>query len=247
MIRLSEKEAEDLMVDLTAKIDRRWKETVDQTRFMQELIKGKLKKEAIKLFYQHWGSFVPVINSIYTAAFYKHLWFFVKNIDLMEFYTEKVLDEFGHPKPPGHIQILISTGEALGLTREEVLLSPMLPEARGLPDFQRTLLVDGLIQEYWFSVLWEGAFGASCKEWFDVLTGTYGLTPEQASYFSKHHEADTMDHLDRKAHSKVTQLVLVRLLQEGIVERPGYSMEYCALTPVNLNALMMDSVYKATH
>ncbi len=247
MIEMGQEQAEELMGDLAAKISKRWKGMVDQTRFMRELKEGKLKRESIKLFYQNWGAFVPVINSVYTAAFYKHLWFFVKNVDLMEVYTEKVLDEFGHPKPPGHIQILIGTGNALGLTAEEVLLSPMLPKARALPDFHRTLLVDGLIQEYWFSVLWEGAFGESCLDWFKALTLHYGLTTEQASYFSKHHEADTMDHLDRKAHGAVTKTVLARLLQQGIYERPGYSMEYCALTPVDLVALMMDEVYKTTH
>jgi hypothetical protein len=56
-----------------------------------------------------------------------------------------------------------------------------------------------------------------------------------------------MDHLDRKAHSEVTQRVLVRLLQEGIIERPGYSAEYCALTPVDLNQVMLDAIYRATH
>jgi pyrroloquinoline quinone (PQQ) biosynthesis protein C len=190
---------------------------------------------------------VPVINSVYTAAFYKHLWFFVKNVDLMEVYTQKVLDEFGHPCPPGHIQILMSTGEALGLTKEEVLLSPMLPACRALPDFHRTLINDGQIQEYWFSVLWEHPFGVSCLDFFNALTKYYGLTTAEASYFSKHHEADTMDHLDRKAHGAVTQTVLVRLLQEGIIERPGYSAEYCAVTPADLNALFMDACYKATH
>src|SRR5262249_32714616 len=83
----------------------------------------------------------------------------------------------------------------------------MLPEARALPDFQRTLMVDGQIQEYWFSVLWEHAFGETCLDWFRALTTHYDLTTEEASYFSKHHEADTMDHLDRKAHGAVTQTV----------------------------------------
>lgn len=247
MIKMTESQARELIAELEGKCARRWKETVDKTRFMQELREGKLKKESIKLFYQNWGAFVPVINSIYTSAFYKHLWFFVKNVDLMEVYTQKVLDEFGHPTPPGHIQILIGTGKALGLTTEEILLSPMLPEARALPDFHRTLMVDGLIQEYWFSVLWEEPFGHSCLDWFKALTMHYGLTTAQASYFSKHHEADTMDHLDRKGHGEVTKTVLTRLLQEGIIERPGYSAEYCAVTPADLNALMMDGVYRATH
>jgi pyrroloquinoline quinone (PQQ) biosynthesis protein C len=247
MLKYSEREAQNLIAELKEKLDKRWKDTVGNTRFMGELKEGRLKKETIQLFYKNWGSFVPVINSIYTSAFYKHLWFFVKNVDLMKVYTEKVLDEFGHPSPPGHIQILIGTGRALGLSTEETLLSPMLPEARALPDFHRTLMVDGQIQEYWFSVLWEHAFGETCLDWFRALTTHYGLTAEQASYFSKHHEADTMDHLDRQAHGAVTQTVLVRLLQQGIIERPGYSAEYCAVTPADLNALMMDACYKATH
>jgi hypothetical protein len=45
----------------------------------------------------------------------------------------------------------------------------------------------------------------------------------------------------------VTQFVLVRLLQEGVIERPGYSAEYCAVTPADLNALMMNACYRATH
>ena len=247
MLKLNESQSKEFIAELAAKCATRWKQTVDQTRFMDELRAGKLKKETIQLFYKNWGSFVPVINSVYTSAFYRHLWFFVKNVDLMEVYTQKVLDEFGHPSPPGHIQILMSTGAALGLTKEEVLLSPMLPECRALPDFHRTLINDGQIQEYWFSVLWEHPFGVSCLDFFKALTKFYGLTTEQASYFSKYHEADTMDHLDRKAHGEVTKTVLVRLLQEGVNERPGYSAEYCAVTPADLNALFMDACYKATH
>jgi pyrroloquinoline quinone (PQQ) biosynthesis protein C len=247
MLKLNEPQAKELIAELAAKCDKRWKETVDKTRFMNELREGKLKKETIQLFYRNWGSFVPVINSVYTSAFYKHLWFFVKNVDLMEVYTQKVLDEFGHPSPPGHIQILMSTGAALGLTKEEVLLSPMLPECRALPDFHRTLINDGQIQEYWFSVLWEHPFGNSCLDFFKALTTHYGLSTADASYFSKHHEADTMDHLDRKSHGAVTRTVLVRLLQEGVNERSGYSAEYCAVTPADLNKMFMDGCYNATH
>lgn len=219
---------------------------VETTRFMRELTAGTLKLETIQLFYKNWGAFVPVINSVYMLQFYRNLWFFVSNVDLMVPYTEKVLDEFGHPKPPGHIQILISSGEALGLTTKEILLTPMLPEARGLADFHRTLTTDGMIQEYWASVLWEGAFGHTCLKWFNALTTHYNLTPEQADYFHKHHEADTMDHLGREAHSKVTRRILIRLLEEGCVERPGYSLEYCALTPVDLYRQMLDASYAAT-
>ena len=265
MLKYTEAEAKELISKLTEKCDRRWNETVDKTRFMDELKEGKLKKETIQLFYKNWGSFVPVINSIYTSAFYKHLWFFVKNVDLMEVYTQKVLDEFGHPSPPGHIQILIGTGKALGLTAEETLLSPMLPEARALPDFHRTLMVDGQIQEYWFSAVWEGAYGNSCLDWFRALTTHYGLTRAQIAALAKVVvEKDLLvisDDIyrqlvygDAQYHSIAAvdpeagkRTVLVRLLQQGIIERPGYSAEYCAVTPADLNALMMDASYKATH
>jgi len=140
MLKLNEPQAKEYVAEVAAKCAKRWKQTVDKTRFMDELKAGKLKKETIQLFYKNWGSFVPVINSVYTSAFYKHLWFFVKFVYLVAASTEKVLDEFGHPSPPGHIQILMSTGAALGLSKEEVLLSPMLPECRALPDFHRTLI-----------------------------------------------------------------------------------------------------------
>jgi hypothetical protein len=103
MLKLNESQAKDYVAELATKCDKHWKRTVDKTKFMDELRAGTLKKETIELFYKNWGAFVPVINSVYTSAFYKHLWFFVKNVDLMEVYTQKVLDEFGHPSS-GHIK-----------------------------------------------------------------------------------------------------------------------------------------------
>jgi len=247
VIRMSENEVGSYIDDLQRRVESRWDETVEETRFMQELCDGSLPMETIRVFYTNWGAFVPVINSLYTVQFYKHLAFFVSNVDLMENYTHKVLDEFGHPAPPGHIRVLISSGEALGLTKEQILVQPMMPEARALTDFHRTLVNDGAIHEYWASVLWEGAFGHSCLKWFNALTTHYSLTAEQADYFHKHHEADTMDHLGREAHSEVTKHVLHRLLASGIVERPGYPFEYCALTPVDLYRQMLDAVYEKTH
>ena len=247
VIQKPESEAETYLDELEQKVLAHWADTVETSPFMQELAQGSLPMETIKVFYSNWGAFVPVINSLYTTQFYNNLWFFVSNVDLMDTYTEKVLDEFGHPAPPGHIKILISTGEALGLSQDEILIEPMLPEARALTDFQRTLVNNGPIHEYWASVLWESSFGHSCNRWFKALTTHYGLTEEQADYFHKHYEADTMDHLGREAHSSVTKHVLARLFDRGIVERPGYPFEYCALTPVNLYRQMLDGVYAATH
>lgn len=247
MIKKPEKEVRPYLEALQKKVEAHWQATVEQTAFMKELTAGTLPMKTIQMFYTNWGAFVPVINSLYMVQFHKHLGFFVNNVDLMETYTHKVLDEFGHPAPPGHIKILISSGEALGLTSEEILAQPMLPEARGLTDFHRTLVNDGYMYEYWASVLWEGAFGLSCMNWFNALTTHYGLSAEQADYFHKHHEADTQDHLGREAHSSVTKHVLTRIMSEGFNERPGYPFEYCAMTPVDLYCQMLDAVYAKTH
>jgi hypothetical protein len=51
------------VAELTDKVNRRWNETIDKTRFMDELERGKLKKETLQLFCKNWGSFVPVINA----------------------------------------------------------------------------------------------------------------------------------------------------------------------------------------
>ncbi|MDX1483245.1 MAG: iron-containing redox enzyme family protein [Alphaproteobacteria bacterium] len=247
VIQMAEDKAEAYLDDMEQKVLAHWAETVETSQFMSELEAGTLPMESIRLFYSNWGAFVPVINSLYMTQFYNNLWFFVSNVDLMNAYTEKVLDEFGHPEPPGHIKILISTGEALGLTQDEILINPMLAEARALTDFQRTLVNNGHPYEYWASVLWESSFGYSCNKWFKALTGHYGLSAEEADYFHKHYEADTQDHLGREAHSSVTKHVLSRLLDQGIAERPGYPLEYCALTPVNLYRQMLDAVYAASH
>jgi pyrroloquinoline quinone (PQQ) biosynthesis protein C len=247
IIQMPEDEAVTYLDELEQKVLAHWADKVETSPFMTELCDGTLPMESIKLFYKNWGAFVPVINSLYMTQFYNNLWFFVSNVDLMNTFTEKVLDEFGHPEPPGHIRILISTGEALGLTQDEILIEPMLAEARGLTDFQRTLVNNGPIHEYWASVLWESSFGHSCNKWFKALTTHYGLSEKQAEYFYKHYEADTMDHLGREAHAEVTKHVLARLFAHGISERPGYPFEYCAQTPTDLYRQMLDGVYAATH
>ncbi|MEE8140795.1 MAG: hypothetical protein V3T66_07785, partial [Alphaproteobacteria bacterium] len=114
LIQMPEDEAVAYLDELEQKVLAHWAETVETSPFMTELGDGTLPMETIKTFYKNWGAFVPVINSLYMTQFYNNLWFFVSNVDLMNAFTEKVLDEFGHPEPPGHIRILISTGEALG-------------------------------------------------------------------------------------------------------------------------------------
>jgi hypothetical protein len=45
----------------------------------------------------------------------------------------------------------------------------------------------------------------------------------------------------------VSKKALGRLLQRGILERPGYTLEYLATTPGDLYAEMLNSAYEETH
>jgi hypothetical protein len=76
------------------------------------------------------------------------------------------------------------------------------------------------------------------------LTTKYGFSKEQAIYFSTHEEADMDTHKlgedgeEAMGHGAFNRTVLERALQEGVEFRAGYTMEYCALTMVELHAQM---------
>jgi hypothetical protein len=81
-------------------------------------------------------------------------------------------------------------------------------------------------------------------EWFTALTTKYAFTRPQAVYFSTHEEADMDTHQlgeggeEAMGHGAFNRTVLTRALQDGVEFRAGYSMEYCALTMIDLHAQM---------
>jgi pyrroloquinoline quinone (PQQ) biosynthesis protein C len=133
----------------------------------------------------------------------------------------------------------------MGLNRKEVLEDPYLPNARGINDFCHKVFIDGSIIELWGLHVFEESLSQWSGEWFTALTAHYGFTKEQAVYFSTHEEADMDTHQlgeggeEAMGHGAFNRTVLQRALQDGAVEfRAGYSMEYCALTMVELQAQM---------
>jgi len=74
-----------------------------------------------------------------------------------------------------------------------------------------------------------------------------GLTPEQAIYFSTHEEADLKEHEGGiMGHGTFRRMVLQRLLEDGMAEvRPGYSIEYCSVTSVDLYGAILQAVLNA--
>jgi len=81
-------------------------------------------------------------------------------------------------------------------------------------------------------------------QWYTALTTHYGFSRQDAVYFSTHEEADMDTHKlgedgeEAMGHGAFNRTVLTRALQECVEFRARYSMEYCALTMVDLHLQM---------
>lgn len=240
---ISEQEAKRVVDELYRKMHERWKLKVSQSLFMQRLQEGSLPLEAIRLYYRNWAAFVLTINTLGLAVYYKQIDFLKKDLRLMRLFASKLVDEFGKPEPPGHILVLVQTGKALGLSEKEVLESPQLPAARALGDFHKVVVWDGGIGDYWASVVWEEAMGYFSQDWREALMKKYQLKLDEVVYYTTHYEADLKEHEGTASHSSIVRGVLEYMLEHGYVdERVGFGLEYCAVTPVDLNALMLQGV-----
>ena len=229
--------------DFYRKVAERWRERVSDGPFMKGLRTGALSREALRVFFQNWGSFTIEINTLEAASYHKHVAFFRQHRDLMGLMAQKLADELIHPRPPGHIHVVLETARALGISEDEILLSPMLAEFRAHIDFKRALVWEGTTAEFYAAGATEEQFGYWSAECFKALTAHYGLTPAEAIYFSTHEEADLREHEGVIGHGSFRRMVLQRLLEERTVEvRPGYSLEYCAFTSVDLYGAIFQSI-----
>src|SRR5438445_10991853 len=153
--KMSSDDAKAYIDEINKKVIQRWKERVTQGPFMSKFLEGTMPMAAIKLFFKNWGNFTVEINTLVAVSYHKHIGFFKRHPDLLGPFGAKIADEFIHPKPPGHVLVMLQTAEAFGLSESEVLRQPMLPEARAILDFKRALLWAGTVAEWWFSMLTE--------------------------------------------------------------------------------------------
>ena len=239
-VKMGSDEAKAFVDGLNKKVIQRWDERVTNGQFMSRFVEGKLPLSAIKLFFKNWGNFTVEINTLIAASYHKHIGFFKRHPDLMGPLGAKIADEFIHPKPPGHVLVMLQTAEALGLTKDQILREPMLPEARAILDFKRGLLWEGTVAEWWFSMLTEEPIGHWAATWFKTLTTQYGFNSQQAIYFSTHEEADLKEHDDGvMGHGSFNRMVMQRILEDGYADtREGYNLEYCATAAVDLYGVM---------
>ncbi len=241
---MSNAEAKAYVDEFYKKVAKRWQERVTDAPFMQKLRSGTLPQKALRLFFKNWGSYTIEINTLEAASYHKHIAFFRKHRDLMGPMAEKLADELIHPRPPGHVHVVLETAKALGITEEEIFLSPMLAEFRAKIDFKRAILWEGTVAEFYSAGATEEQTGYWSAEFFKALTTHYGLTAEQAIYFSTHEEADLREHEGGvMGHGSFRRMVLQRLLEDGMAEvRPGYTLEYCGMTAVELHGAILQAV-----
>jgi pyrroloquinoline quinone (PQQ) biosynthesis protein C len=245
--KMSSGEAKAYVDEHYRKVARRWKERVTDAPFMSQVRSGKLPRAALRLFFQNWGSYTIEINTVEAASYHKHISFFRKHRDLMGPMAQKLADELIHPKPPGHVHVVLETAKALGISEEEVFLSPMLAEFRAKLDFKRAILWEGTVAEFYAAGATEEQTGYWSADFFKALTTHYGLTREQAVYFSTHEEADLKEHDGGiMGHGSFRRMVLQRLLEDGMAEaRPGYSLEYCGTAAVDLHGVILQAALNA--
>jgi pyrroloquinoline quinone (PQQ) biosynthesis protein C len=244
--RMSSGEAHTQVNEHYKKVAKRWKERVTDAPFMHKLRSGELSRAALQIFFKNWGAYTIEINTLEAASYHKHIAFFRKHRDLMAPMAQKLADELIHPKPPGHVHVVVETAKALGITEDEIFVAPMLAEFRAKIDFKRAILWEGTVAEFYAAGATEEQTGYWSADFYKALTTHYGLTREQAVYFSTHEEADLKEHDGVMGHGSFRRMVLQRLLEDGMAEvRPGYSLEYCGLTAVDLHGVILQAALNA--
>ena len=245
-IKMSRDDAKSYVDGIYQQVADRWRQRVSSSQFMKGLVTGKLSKEAFRIFFKNWGAYTIEINTLEAASYHKHIHFFRKHRDLMAAMADKLADELIHPKPPGHVHVVMETAKALGITEDEIFVSPMLAEFRAKIDYFRAIVWEGTVAEFYAAGATEEQFGYWAGEVFTALTTHYELTPQQAVYFSLHEEADTREHEGGiMGHGSFRRMVLQRLLEDGAEVRPGYTLEYCALSSIDLHGVILEAALNA--
>jgi hypothetical protein len=150
-----------------------------------------------------------------------------------------------HPKPPGHIQIVLDQGRNFGLTNDAMIEYEMLPECRAFLEYYRGVLYEGTMVEWWASFCVEEAVGHWAKFFGGTLRKNFNIPEDKIVYFRMHAQADLEEHDGVMAHADLDWMVLKKLLEEGKADtRPGFNLEYCLRTGTAYFAWFFEGVYQ---
>lgn len=244
--KMSAEEAKKYVDVLYENMHEHWERKINQGNFMNAITTGSLPMEGIRLFWQNWAYYVFEVNNIIASTYQRHIGFFKRHPDLLASFSAKVADEYTHPRPPGHVLLVLEQGKVFGLSEEEMIACEMMADCRGVLEFKRGLLHEGTILEWWSSVATEEPIGYWAGKWKEALTSKYKLPLAKAEYFKLHEEADLQKHDGVLGHGDFNRAVLQRLLQNGMVDlRPGYSPQYVVDISVDFYALFFEGVFQA--
>lgn len=242
--KITSEEAHAKVEGLRQRAHRLFGERVIRHRFTRELSEGKLPREKFIGFLKNWYTFAVEINTTKAAMVDRYLPFLKRYPESYDLLTEHVADEFSHPGRGGHTKMFLPLLEPLGLKIEDLVGAKLIPEGRALVDVRCRLLHIGPMAEAWAASLTEGPLGDWLGLCGKALEKHYGLTSEQAIYFSEHYKADTQEHEGGiMAHGLFNAYLLQKLLEDGYrPERPGFDLDYCVELSVDLYALLLDGV-----
>jgi pyrroloquinoline quinone (PQQ) biosynthesis protein C len=210
----------------------------------EDLKRGVLPREVIATFVRHWYTFALEVNSSMVWSLSKDLDFIRTQPDLEALTAEKIVDEFCHPRPGGHIRTVEKVAATLGIPHEEMACANLLPGLRAWLDYFVTMSIEAPYAEFGAMYLCEEMFGHLAAIWYDALTTHYGFSEDQAEYFSTHHVADLMEHEGTIGHGEFNKIALQRALDIGYGgERPGWGVEYMAVIGLELFKKWYDQVY----
>jgi hypothetical protein len=245
--RHSPEEAKAIVDYLYGLASSRWDEKVTQGRFMQGVINGTLPIDpAIQLFWKNWYGFVAEINNFMGVTFQRFTWWFKLHPELLAVFSDKIADELIHPKPPGHISIVLRQGNEFGLSDDDQIHARMLPECRAWLDWARGIVYEGSMIERWCFHTVEERIGYWSRTFRKALLEKYGFDEERVLYFRTHEEADLGEHEGGvMGHGPFNKQMLQALIEEGqILTRPGMPLDYIAQVTADFAGLFFEGVYR---
>ena len=224
------------------------KRNVLEHPFMKDLLQGKLPKEKVQEFFRQWYSFALEVNTSMGTLYHRFNALTRRLPELEDILTDKIADEFGNPGPGGHIRTLEATGQALGVSREEMAGARLSPHARAFCDFVVRITLEGTIGEYATRICFVEGQAAHFSGAFHKALATHYLPREDDHYFGLHEEADSADHGKHMGHGQGAQRMVELLIENDEFKfRPGFSPEYIVAMFYTLRGLFFDDLYKGVN
>lgn len=212
---------------------------------LRDLEAGVLPREAIHGYFRNWYTFALDLNALMGSQYRQRLDFLKIDPETEALTVDKIADEYLNPRPGGHIRTVERLASALGVSRDEMVHAHLIPEARAWCDWVIYRVLATTPAEDAAGTAVEGCFAEFSRVWRDALLHRYRIDRADLEYFDLHHEADSEEHAEGvMGHGMSGRFRLQRLLETGqAIETPGWGLEHCAFTTVEMIRLLLDGLY----